>query len=78
MKEKTYEQAMARLEELAEILEDGGQSLDESLKTFAEAVELIKFCHQTLGGAKKQMQILVDDLQNGLKEIEFNPEEYRG
>ncbi len=78
MKEKTYEQAMEELKELSERLESGELSLDDSLSTYAEAVELIKFCNKKLQGAKKQMTVLVEELSGAIKEVPFVEEDYRG
>lgn len=48
----TYEQAMARLEEIVFKLEDGSLSLDESIKLFEESTKLAVFCNDCLEKAK--------------------------
>ena len=74
---KTYETAMKELEMLTRELETGELTLDESLKKYAEAVELIKFCNAQLEGAKKQMLVLVESANGEREEIPFKEEDYR-
>lgn len=52
MAKMTYEQAMARLEEIVEKLEDGSLSLDDSIKLFEESTKLAVFCNDCLEKAK--------------------------
>jgi exodeoxyribonuclease VII small subunit len=61
MKEKTFEQALARIEEISEILESGQTALDESLVLFEEVNELSRFCRGKLDEAEKKVQLLVKD-----------------
>lgn len=48
----TYEQAMKRLEEIVEKLDDGSLPLEESIKLFEESTKLAAFCNETLEKAK--------------------------
>ena len=48
----TYEQAMARLEEIVTKLDDGRLPLDESIKLFEESTKLASFCNTSLEKAK--------------------------
>lgn len=48
----TYEQAMKRLEEIVEKLDDGTLPLEESIKLFEESTKLAAFCNDTLEKAK--------------------------
>ncbi len=78
MKNKTYESAMEELKNLSEDLESGELTLDESLATYAKAVELIKFCNEKLQTTKKQMTVLIEELSGSIKEVPFKEEDYRG
>ncbi len=78
MKNKTYEGAMEELKELSDALESGELSLDESLETYAKAVELIKFCNEKLQGTKKKMTVLIEELSGSINEVPFVEEDYRG
>lgn len=56
---KSFEQAMKRLEEIVQQLEQEESSLDESLKIFEEGVELSKFCYEKLNQAEQKLKKLV-------------------
>ena len=43
-----FEQAIARLEEIVKILENGDVALNESLSLFEEGIALSKFCEAEL------------------------------
>ena len=78
MKNMTYENAMSQLKELANQLESGELTLDESLEVYAKAVELIKLCNKKLQDTQKQMTVLVEDFEGEMKEAPFKEEDYRG
>lgn len=48
----TYEEAITRLEEITEKLDDGSLSLDESVKLFEESTKLAVLCNNYLEKAK--------------------------
>lgn len=54
----TYEQAMARLEEIVTKLDDGSLPLDESIKLFEESTKLASFCNTSLEKAKLKINEL--------------------
>ena len=70
MAKKTFESALKRLEQIAEELEKGDQSLEKSLKKFDEGVNLVKFCNDQLETAKNKVDLLVKK-NNSLKSEEF-------
>jgi exodeoxyribonuclease VII small subunit len=43
-KEKTFEEAMNRLDEIVKLLESGSVSMDETIKLFDEGMKLVKEC----------------------------------
>ena len=61
MKEKefSFEEALKRLEKVADDLENEDTSLDTSLKRYEEGMKLMAICHQRLEEAKKKVDILV-------------------
>ncbi len=61
-KKLSFEQAMARLEEIAGKLEGGEATLDESLKLFEEGAKLMGKCNAMLDAAEQKVTML---LQNG-------------
>ena len=52
----TFEQAMARLEQIVRAMERGDVALDESLKLFQEGTELVRNCNQLLDDAQLQVK----------------------
>ena len=62
-KEITFEDALARLEQIVAQIEEGEVSLEESIEKYAEGIKLIKQCRGILDSAEKKIQILakVDD-----------------
>jgi len=52
----TFEQAMARLNEIVEVLDGGELSLDGSLALFLEGAQLVTFCNNELDGAKLALE----------------------
>jgi exodeoxyribonuclease VII small subunit len=60
MAKKTFETALARLEEITKELESGEQSLESSLKKFDEGIKLAEFCNAKLTEAKAKVEILLN------------------
>ena len=60
----TYEQAMARLEEIVTKLDDGSLPLDESIKLFEESTKLASFCNTSLEKAKLKITELFEKQEN--------------
>jgi exodeoxyribonuclease VII small subunit len=60
----TFEQAVARLENIVGAMEDGSLSLDDCLRQFEEAVALSRLCAARLESAEKQITVLT--AQTGL------------
>ncbi len=57
-KKITFEDALARLEQIVAQIEEGEVSLEESIEKYAEGIKLIKQCRTILDGAEKKIQIL--------------------
>jgi exodeoxyribonuclease VII small subunit len=60
MAKKSFEEALARLEEITAELEDGDLSLEKSLKKFDEGIKLAEFCNAQLAEAKTKVEILLE------------------
>ena len=65
-----FEQALARLEEIVKILENGDVALNESLSLFEEGISLSKFCETEL----KNIEGKAAKILEGTKVSEFNEE----
>ena len=59
-KEMSFENAMKRLEEIANLLENGNFPLEESLKLYEEGVKLINLCNSKLEKVEKSIKIIVN------------------
>jgi len=69
----TFEENLARLEEVVRLLEEGNLTLDRSLELYEEGVGAYKRCHQMLQEAEGKIRQLVKNLEGGLEEKEFEP-----
>jgi exodeoxyribonuclease VII small subunit len=58
-KELTFEEAMMKLEEIVEKLEEGNVPLEQAISFFQEGMRLSKFCHDKLQHAEKQMEYIL-------------------
>lgn len=72
MSKKTFEQALAKLEQLVTELEQGQSSLDLSLKKFDEGVQLAAFCGQKLAEARSRAELLLRQEDGGLAAASFS------
>ena len=61
MKEKKFEEALERLEEIVKKMEGGDMTLEESLEAFEEGVKLSRFCSKKLDEAERKVEILLKD-----------------
>ena len=55
-KNRSFEQNMARLEQIVRAMERGDVALEESLKLFQEGTELVRSCSKLLDEAQLQVK----------------------
>ena len=55
-KSQTFEESMARLEQIVRAMEQGNVPLEESLKLFQEGTELVRSCSKLLDDAQLQIR----------------------
>ena len=55
-KNQSFEQNMARLEQIVRAMERGDVALEESLKLFQEGAELVRSCSKLLNDAQLQVK----------------------
>ncbi len=60
MEKVSFEGAIKRLEEIIVKIEDSETSIEESIKLYKEAAELIKLCTKTIDEAELQVKVLLD------------------
>ena len=71
----SFEEAFRRLNEMAQLLEDGGLSLDEATARFAEGMDLVRRCNQLLDEAELKITTLKDGIVGAPDEEAWLPEE---
>lgn len=69
--EPRFEQDIEQLEAIVAALEEGGLSLDESLKQFEEGVKLARRCQLALTEAEKKIELLTRNAQGDLETKPF-------
>jgi len=72
---KTFEQSVARLDEIVTSLEKGDAQLDKSLELFEEGVKLIELCGKMLDTAEQKVVSLQKSMGAEPKEYLFDDEE---
>ena len=65
-----FEEAIEKLEKIANELEEGDLDLEASVSKFEEGMELSKKCNELLQNAEKRISILLKDGDN-IKEENF-------
>ena len=73
-KEVTFEKDLETLEEIVTALEEGGLSLDDSLKQFEEGIKLAGRCEKALSSAEKKIEMLTKNAQGDLEAKPFGDE----
>lgn len=72
---KTFEENMARLEEIVSKLEKGDAQLSESLSLFEEGTQLVSACRKELDQAEQQVVKLMKGPDGAPIESDFLSEE---
>ena len=71
---KTFEQSMARLEQIVRAMERGDVALEESLKLFQEGTELVRSCGKLLDEAELQVKQIMTAPDGSPVEEDFRDE----
>lgn len=71
---QTFEQSMARLEQIVRAMERGDVALEESLKLFQEGTELVRGCQKLLDEAQLQVKKIMSAPDGSPVEEEFQDE----
>jgi len=74
-KKQTFEDALARLEDIADVLESGDAPLADSVKLYKEGVTLAQVCAEALDAAEKEISLLRKNEAGGFEQIPFAEEE---
>ncbi|MDD6263166.1 MAG: exodeoxyribonuclease VII small subunit [Clostridiales bacterium] len=72
----TFEQCMARLEEITRLLEKGDVPLEQSLKYFEEGTALALKCRSLLDSAEQKVKLLLKNSDGtlGLRDFDADAE----
>ena len=69
----TFEEAVAKLEQIVRSMEEGKLSLDASLKAFEEGIALVRFCNGKLDSAEQRVRILLTGDDGAVTAAPFRP-----
>ena len=73
-KKMTFEESMARLEQIVRAMERGDVALEESLKLFQEGTELVTNCGKLLENAQMQVKKIMVAADGSPVEEDFHDE----
>ena len=71
---KSFEESMARLEQIVRAMERGDVALEESLKLFQEGTELVRSCQKLLDDAQLQVKMIMTASDGSPVEEDFRDE----
>jgi exodeoxyribonuclease VII small subunit len=74
MVEKSFEDAMRKLESIVQDLEGGDLPLDESMRKFEQGIALSRFCSKKLDDTENKVNLLLKDQRDKAIEQPFLPD----
>jgi exodeoxyribonuclease VII small subunit len=77
-KEKSFEEAMARLEEIVGAIESEDLGLERQFELFQEGMRLARFCDGKLSDVQKSVEIVLKEAAGEWRTAAFEPEEDAG
>ena len=75
VKKQSFEEALARLEQIAEAMESDETGLEESVKLYKEGVKLSAFCAVKLNKAQQEVKELQQTADGVFKTVDFGAAE---
>lgn len=69
-----FEDALKKLENIVEQLEDGELSLEESLAIFEEGIKLSRLCSKQLDDIERKIEILIKGKDGEFEIVSFDEE----
>ena len=61
MENLSFEESLAKLEEIVNKLENGDVPLDDAIEEFKNSMELVKICNDKLNAAEESIAKIVED-----------------
>ncbi|HTO88240.1 MAG TPA: exodeoxyribonuclease VII small subunit [Thermoanaerobaculia bacterium] len=77
-KERSFEEAMARLEEIVAEIESEQLGLERQFELFQEGMALARFCDGKLSEVQKSVELVLKEAAGEWKTAPFEPEEALG
>jgi exodeoxyribonuclease VII small subunit len=77
-KDRTFEEAIARLESIVSELEGEDRGLERQFALFQEGMELARFCDARLTEVEKSVEIVLKESTEEWKTAPFEPAEAEG
>ncbi len=71
-RKKSFEEALTRLEEIAELMENSETGLENSVKLYKEGVELSLYCSDILNKAEQQVTELKESAEGVFSRRNFD------
>jgi len=75
MPEIKFEEALKKLENIVDELENGSVPLEVSLKKYEDGIKLARFCSEKLDEAEKKVEVLSKDTSGKIKKQPFKVKE---
>jgi exodeoxyribonuclease VII small subunit len=72
-KDRSFEEAMTRLEAIVAELEAEDRGLEQQFALFKEGMELARFCDKKLGEVEKSVEIVLKEAAEEWKTAPFDP-----
>lgn len=72
LKSKDFETSVKELEDIIKKMESGDLSLENSLKSFEQGINLTSHCQELLNKAEQKVQILMDKQEEQFQEFELD------
>ena len=76
--QSSFEEMLARLEEIAGELESGDLPLEKAIERYEEGVKCYRECHRILTSAEKKVEILTKNADGELTPEPFEDEDTEG
>lgn len=70
----SFEDALQRLEAVANALDEGNLTLQESIELFEEGMQLVEKCHRLLSEADGRIEKLIEISESMVDRVAIDPE----
>lgn len=75
MENMSFEQSLARLDEIVKLLESGNAPLEESMKLYEEGIALVRRCNGELERTEAKIKLLQSGENGKMTVVDFDAEE---